>query len=95
MPHLSTAIFFFSAPSSFIAHVAIRVLLSLLYDAMVPAAPREGISAAFILLEGDINVVLGGDVPLIVPISEEIRLASGSTFSLFIDITENSALFGR
>ena len=50
----------------------IRVLLSLLHDAMAPAAPREGISAAFILLEGDINVVLGGDVPLILPISEEI-----------------------
>ena len=85
MPHLSTAIFFFSAPLSFIAHVVIRVILSLIYDAIVPAAPREGISAAFILLEGDIYVVLGGDVPLILPISEEIRLAE-STFSHILEI---------
>ena len=80
IPHGSTALFFFSAPSSFLRHGAIRVILSLLYDAMALTAPGEGIAAAFILLEGDIYVVLGGDVPLILPISEEIRVGE-STFS--------------
>jgi hypothetical protein len=41
---------------------------------MVAAAPCGGISVVFILLEGDIYDVLGGDVPLIIPISEVTML---------------------
>ena len=73
-PQFSTAFFFISAPSSFMAHVVIRGILSLLHDAMVAAAPCGGISVVFILLEGDIYDVLGGDVPLIIPISEVTML---------------------
>ena len=66
-----------------------RVLSPLLHDAMAAATPRGGISAAFILLEGDIYDVLGGDVPLIIPLSEVKRLADSSIFH----IVENSAYF--
>ena len=71
------------------ARVVIRVISSLLHDVVAPAAPRGGIPAAFILLEGDIYVVLGGDVPLIIPISEVTMLADLSIFH----IVQNSAYF--
>jgi len=71
------------------AHVAIRVLSPLLHDAVAPAAPRGGTPAAFILLEEDIYDILGGDVPLIIPISEVKRLADSSIFH----IVENAAYF--
>ena len=71
-----------------------RVISSLLHDAVAPAVPRIDISAAFILLEGDISVVLGGDVPLIISISEAKRLADSSsshTSSKILHISKASA----
>ena len=89
--------FFFLAPSSFMAHVVTRVILSLLHDAVAPAAPRGGIPAAFILLEGDIYDVLGGDVPLIISISEvkRLQIRPFSTSSKILYISKASAPLWR